>query len=223
MANSRSFSFAFVSAVSISLVVFDKVEAASFDFSTPSPTSSSFVSVNSGGNTFTLSDAQWTNGVTSGIRQNSFGVCVWAVVGSTGGRCNVNPADSISNVGASLTSLKGKVSLSSIFKSFNIGQYEGTIANALIQFKVGGTVRDQLNITSLGLYTLDSPIFLTADDDLEIITSGQNSDPVNGSVIRISTFNIDNASVPGPLPLIGTAAAFGWSRKLRRHIKASVK
>jgi MYXO-CTERM domain-containing protein len=26
------------------------------------------------------------------------------------------------------------------------------------------------------------------------------------------------APVPGPLPLMGAAAAFGWSRKLRRHI-----
>lgn len=27
--------------------------------------------------------------------------------------------------------------------------------------------------------------------------------------------------VPGPLPILGAAAAFGWSRKLRRRIKAS--
>jgi len=29
------------------------------------------------------------------------------------------------------------------------------------------------------------------------------------------------ASVPGPLPLLGAGAAFGWSRRLRRRIKAT--
>ena len=29
------------------------------------------------------------------------------------------------------------------------------------------------------------------------------------------------ASVPGPLPLFGAAAAFGWSRQLRRRINTS--
>ena len=28
------------------------------------------------------------------------------------------------------------------------------------------------------------------------------------------------ASVPGPLPLFGAGAAFGWSRRLRRRIKS---
>ena len=27
-----------------------------------------------------------------------------------------------------------------------------------------------------------------------------------------------SSAVPGPLPLLGTAAAFGWSRRLRRRI-----
>jgi hypothetical protein len=31
----------------------------------------------------------------------------------------------------------------------------------------------------------------------------------------------DVTEVPGPLPILGAAAAFGWSRKLRRRIKAS--
>jgi hypothetical protein len=33
--------------------------------------------------------------------------------------------------------------------------------------------------------------------------------------------NVDAFSVPGPLPLFGAGAAFGWSRKLRRRIGAS--
>jgi hypothetical protein len=33
----------------------------------------------------------------------------------------------------------------------------------------------------------------------------------------------DRDKVPGPLPLLGAGAAFGFSRKLRSRIKASVK
>ena len=33
--------------------------------------------------------------------------------------------------------------------------------------------------------------------------------------------NASFASVPGPLPILGAAAAFGWTRKLRRRIKIS--
>ena len=56
----------------------------------------------------------------------------------------------------------------------------------------------------------------------------QNSfDSLNGrAVTTISTFNgplaaPGTASVPGPLPLLGVGAAFGWSRKLRRRIGTS--
>ena len=34
-------------------------------------------------------------------------------------------------------------------------------------------------------------------------------------------YTLVNASVPGPLPLFGVAAAFGYSRKLRKRIKSS--
>jgi hypothetical protein len=35
--------------------------------------------------------------------------------------------------------------------------------------------------------------------------------------------NVTVQTVPGPLPLLGAAAAFGWSRKIRRRIKDSEK
>jgi len=34
------------------------------------------------------------------------------------------------------------------------------------------------------------------------------------------TFSAPNAPVPGPLPVFGAAAAFGWSRRLRKRITA---
>jgi N-acyl-D-aspartate/D-glutamate deacylase len=74
---------------------------------------------------FTLSNPQWASSATviDGIRQNSLGVCVWAKIGHTNGRCNVNPGDNINFVGAELTGLTGVVSQSFLFKSFTIGQF----------------------------------------------------------------------------------------------------
>ena len=54
-----------------------------------------------------------------------------------------------------------------------------------------------------------------------------SSDSFSGrAVTTISNFNgplpaPGTASVPGPLPLLGAGAAFGWSRQLRRRIGAS--
>jgi hypothetical protein len=44
----------------------------------------------------------------------------------------------------------------------------------------------------------------------------------------VDSFSIDNASfanrsipaVPGPMPLLGAAAAFGWGRRLRKRVTA---
>jgi len=38
---------------------------------------------------------------------------------------------------------------------------------------------------------------------------------------RIRGASTDYSSVPGPLPILGVAAAFGFSRRLRRRIKSS--
>lgn len=42
-----------------------------------------------------------------------------------------------------------------------------------------------------------------------------------GDTNAFAFFNANASVVPGPLPIFGAAAAFGWSRKLRRRIKIS--
>lgn len=39
--------------------------------------------------------------------------------------------------------------------------------------------------------------------------------------LRQDQDKLTNISVPGPLPLFGAAAAFGWSRRLRKQIKTT--
>ena len=46
---------------------------------------------------------------------------------------------------------------------------------------------------------------------------------LNGGQISAASYSFGgpSQSVPGPLPLLGAGAAFGWSRRLRRQLKAS--
>lgn len=46
---------------------------------------------------------------------------------------------------------------------------------------------------------------------------------IDGTSESINLFIGPPAEVPGPLPLLGVGAAFGWSRRLRRRMNDSVK
>jgi hypothetical protein len=50
-----------------------------------------------------------------------------------------------------------------------------------------------------------------------IVTAG-GVESVN---FRVNTNNAPTPAVPGPLPIFGAAAAFGFSRKVRNRIKAA--
>ena len=200
--------------------------AASFSFVSPTDTSAASASASANGTTFTLSSPQWTGGVTNGIRQGTTGVCAWAVVGTlaNSGRCDVNVGTTTGSgfSGAELTGFSGVFDRDTVLRSFTIGQFApaASITGAQIDFKVGSTVLATVSPTAAGFFNLPTPITLAAGQNLEIITSGTSA-ASNGAVIRISSFDAD-ASAPGPLPLLGASAAFGWSRQLRRRIQAKV-
>lgn len=48
----------------------------------------------------------------------------------------------------------------------------------------------------------------------------ENIEPDSTSANSLRFTPTSSASVPGPLPLFGIAAAFAWSRRLRRRIKS---
>jgi hypothetical protein len=56
------------------------------------------------------------------------------------------------------------------------------------------------------------------DSNMTSLNAEYNSASTNSLVFS----PVSSAAVPGPLPLLGAAAAFGWSRQLRRRIKISV-
>jgi hypothetical protein len=68
----------------------------------------------------------------------------------------------------------------------------------------------------LGNQYILNPLLLDSNTNEYIID--RNPTPSNSLVFS----PVSSAAVPGPLPLFGAAAAFGWSRQLRRRIKTSV-
>jgi hypothetical protein len=54
------------------------------------------------------------------------------------------------------------------------------------------------------------------------VTDSWDLDPNTGTIMAISnTYTQLQQEVPGPLPILGIGAAFGFSRKLRKRIKGS--
>lgn len=51
---------------------------------------------------------------------------------------------------------------------------------------------------------------------IDFSTSTDNSAPSG-----ITTFTTPVSSVPGPLPILGAASAFGWSRRVRKRLRAA--
>ena len=75
-----------------------------------------------------------------------------------------------------------------------------------------GTILASINLqtTETDIFYSFTPFSLAADELLVFAASGQNAS------IRISDVHL-STPVPGPLPILGATAAFGWTRRLRRR------
>jgi hypothetical protein len=70
-------------------------------------------------------------------------------------------------------------------------------------------------------FPFDTFFGITSDLSIKSIALGLP----NGQATNLGSFGIDNLTigkpVPGPLPILGVGAAFGFSRKLRKRIKSA--
>ena len=106
------------------------------------------------------------------------------------------------------------------WSSFTDGDYLGGDG-----FDVSGGVVTGVNIFyangpqdfSLGNQNSFLPTLLSGGG----ITNQEQDSTSSNSLVFTPVGGPPPASVPGPLPLFGAGAAFGWSRRLRRKIKAS--
>jgi hypothetical protein len=198
------------------------VQSVSFSTTTTNAennTSKPFASTPSGV-TFTVTNPNPPSGTVTvgGVNTNGDGLCAWAQVGTTGGRCGFNVSDGFS--GQSLTQLQGTFDKRVILTSFTIGAFSAGNSGTTLKFE-SGMLSEMFTIanTSPTTYSFTTPFEIAAGDSLDIISTGSNTTGTNGGFFRISSLEVND--VPGPLPLLGGAAAFGWSRKLRKKTKVA--
>jgi hypothetical protein len=174
-----------------------------------------------GAGTATLTGSGTIQSVASGTT-NGFGrygvsaTKFWEVAAGQAGNFDISFSDPIAAFG---------------FYGIDIGDFAGTLS---LNFDNG-------NIATQAIAS--API---SQADGSVLFWGIITDPSEGAISSISfvttagtgdVFAFDNmtigsreqvkppsapSSVPGPLPLLGAGAAFGWSRRLRRRVKASV-
>jgi len=102
------------------------------------------------------------------------------------------------------------------------GSSFGLSGAALSQFQTGSTV-STVN-SSLNNY-LVAFTGQTTNGDTSFNYNGASINPkafMSGFVALTYEYDVPAATVPSPLPLVGAAAAFGWSRRMRKRITSAV-
>jgi len=157
---------------------------------------------------FTLTFSPSSNSPQNYVTSSANGICLFANTTdpdtANPNRCNVLDAE----IGTGNLNFVTLTANRSIFLTGgNIKQITGSPGNVDLSYTFGGPSLGTIN-ASIGNFTFNSPITLSQGQ--EIIFSGSGID----SALRVSSFTVED--VPGPLPILGAAAAFGYSRKLRR-------
>lgn len=77
-------------------------------------------------------------------------------------------------------------------------------------------------VTNAFTFTNNHDSFINSDPTLTVIagTFDYSSTALTSSSLKLLTSPAPPAPVPGPLPVFGACAAFGYSRKLRRRVKS---
>ncbi len=97
--------------------------------------------------------------------------------------------------------------------SYNVSFREN--ASDSTTFYTQGALQSIQPNTANGLVAFANPFLASANAPITVATN----DPNGLGILQINQFTVEY--VPGPLPLVGAAAAFSWSRRLRDRIRRS--
>ena len=159
-----------------------------------------------------------TGGINTDLKN---GLCSYLESGDPA-KCQYGPASGVYLYGYDLT-----VDTAVDFRSFDITRGRG-LSSGTITFSAPG-VADQTfsfeNPTGTGQNVFPKVFapgfFVNAFVPVTVRTTGVVIDDSAGGSFRINNLEIaevEIAEVPAPMPLLGAAAAFGWSRRMRRRI-----
>lgn len=197
---------------SLSLVVIDGKAASAisiFNTTSGSSTNNTSLSFTSGGLTLTASNSNSTGNKPGTINTTPAGLCAFTAVGTPAvGRCGygTNPSSGVSEF---QLIFNAPVNI----QSFNVNSFEtANITQGTVGFSLDGVNYTSFNFNSNG--SVATNFSAGAGQSIFVQTSATFSNSLNTGLFRINSFTVEE--VPGPLPILGAAAAFGWSRKLKR-------
>ncbi|MCX5946927.1 MAG: hypothetical protein NTY67_01635 [Cyanobacteria bacterium] len=144
------------------------------------------------------------------------GLCAFAVVAGSIGRCGYG---NVSGNGVSSFQLKFDKAVS--IKAFDVSAFSG-ISVGSVDFSLNNSTFITTNFVAAGSQTLASkfsvganqPVFVRTSGILDSIGEGQ------GALVRLGSLTTTE-QVPAPLPILGAAIGFRFSRRIRKRIGAT--
>ena len=103
--------------------------------------------------------------------------------------------------------------------SYNISWLSATSGDSSTTYQQGSLQSIQANNTGNGLKLFNNQFLAVAN--VPIAVTSTDSD--GRGMVQINAFTVEKVEVPGPLPLAGAGAAFGWSRGLRGRIRRTAR
>jgi hypothetical protein len=201
-------------AAAISLTVSNSVKAAViFDFTSENPINSQSKSFSAGGINLTANNSNSTGTNPGTLNTNNKGLCAFASVGSSTGRCGYG-TDPASGVSAFEFSFDRSVFLNTL----DISDFSSSFISAgQIKFSPDNINFIPLNFTGLGTLNLGG-IELAANQTFFVQTSATFSGENETGLFRINNLNVTD--VPGPIGFMGFGAALGWSRQIKKKLSS---
>jgi MYXO-CTERM domain-containing protein len=189
-----------------------------------------------GGVKLTIANPSWASGSSVSRSNQTLGACLGGdrpnsivVCGNEG----TNPSPQISSIKLKFDKSVKLISTSGILRSFfaEIGTTDPQVTSTWTSqaFTSDFTYENTIP-ASLSTMYFTNPYASTFDDgftvsaDTEIIVTSAFAGGVDywAQTLKVEPVPVPApAPAPGPLPLFGAAAAFGWSRRMRKQIKQS--
>jgi hypothetical protein len=217
-----TFTAAIKGALAVGAVVFSASAGSAAVVTTFSLTNSSPVNVptanyieSSNGITLTVNNAQGTDLPTAGgITGNTSGICAF-IQNSTGDgnrRCGYIEGVAGTSTSSVLNSVDFSFNKNIFLRNFNVSGLND-VSSATLNFG-----SQSFTVTSAGIQNFTGDFLVNANTPIQLTTNSVSFNSGSSGAVRISNLNVEE--VPGPLPLLGAASAFVYSRKLRQKISA---
>jgi len=191
--------------------------AATFDFTTGTTGNQTVKSFLASGIGLTASNSNSTgnnpgtlNNVTTGSVK---GLCAFASVTNTG-ICGYG-----STAGSGVSSFQLKFDKPVLLNAFNVETFDFASGSGSVGFSLDNTNFQYTSFNSAGDKTLSSVFAAAANQTVYVRTTG-GTNGVSGGLIRLGSLTA-NQQVPAPLPILGAAVGFRFSRRIRKRIGAA--